>query len=324
MDIDALRYFAAAAKEEHFGRAADVLAISQPALSRSIARLEEYYGVALFERDGRGIRITACGRALARRVERVIAELEDARRELHDLAETRRTRPIALGFYATLGVRTVPDAIRRFRSGDPDAEFRLLQGPGPLLQQRLMSGEIDLCLSSPRFADAAIEWLPLWDEELVALVPDSHRLAGRETADLIELARDPFIALKPGYGLRQTVDDLCREAGFAPEIAFEGEEVATLRGLVGAGFGVALVPKMGPSADVNVASLTIRSPRCFRTFGLAWARGRYLPQATARFRDFLVETLQHRDRRPAADRKKISVPPITRATTAAVSGGSAL
>src|SRR5665213_1567352 len=92
MDIDALRYFAAAAKEEHFGRAADVLAISQPALSRSIARLEEYYGATLFERDGRGIRITRSGRALLRRVERVIAELEDARRELQDLSDERRVK----------------------------------------------------------------------------------------------------------------------------------------------------------------------------------------------------------------------------------------
>jgi DNA-binding transcriptional LysR family regulator len=298
MDIDALRYFAAAAKEEHFGRAADVLAISQPALSRSIARLEEYYGVALFERDGRGIRITRSGRALLRRVERVIAELEDARRELHDLSEERRSRPIALGFYATLGLRTVPDAIRRFREDHPEAEFRLLQGPGPLLQQRLMSGEIDLCLSSPRFAEVAVEWLPLWDEELIALVPDSHRLAGRESVDLIELATDPFIALKPGYGLRQTADDLCREAGFAPHIAFEGEEVATLRGLVGAGFGVALVPRESRAADVNALPLTVRAPRCSRTFGLSWARGRYLPQGTAAFRDMLVDLLQHRERRP--------------------------
>ena len=114
-----------------------------------------------------------------------------------------------------------------------------------------MSGEIDLCLSSPRFAEVAVEWLPLWDEDLVALVPDSHRLAGREEIDLIELATDPFIALKPNYGLRQTADDLCREAGFSPHVAFEGEEVATLRGLVGAGFGVALVPKSGGGSDVH-------------------------------------------------------------------------
>jgi DNA-binding transcriptional LysR family regulator len=296
MDIDALRYFAAAAKEEHFGRAADVLAISQPALSRSIARLEDYYGVALFERDGRGIRITRPGRALLRRVERIIAELEDARRELHDLSEERRTRPIALGFFATLGMHVVPEAIRRFRERLPEAEFRLLQGPSPLLQQRLMSGEIDLCLSSPRFAEVAIEWLPLWDEDLVALVPEGHRLAQRESIELIEIATDPFVALKPTYGLRQTCDDICREAGFAPHIAFEGEEVATLRGLVGAGFGVSLVPKSA-TPDVNAIALPVRTPRCFRTFGLSWARGRYLPQGTSAFRDFLVESLTYRERR---------------------------
>jgi DNA-binding transcriptional LysR family regulator len=293
MDIDALRYFAAAAKEEHFGRAADVLSISQPALSRSIARLEEYYGIALFERDGRGIRITRSGRALLRRVERIIAELEDARREMHDLAEERRSRPIAIGFFATLGTHVIPEAIKGFRDAMPDAEFRLLQGPSPLLQQRLMSGEIDLCISSPRFAEVAIEWLPLWDEELVVLVPASHRLADASSIELLDIAHDPFVALKPNYGLRQTADDLCREAGFSPQIAFEGEEVATLRGLVGAGFGVALVPKTDRSLDTNVVALPVRSPRCFRTFGLSWARGRYLPQRTVAFRDYLVEKLQH-------------------------------
>jgi DNA-binding transcriptional LysR family regulator len=296
MDIDALRYFAAAAKEEHFGRAADVLSISQPALSRSIARLEEYYGIALFERDGRGIRITRSGRALLRRVERIIAELEDARREMHDLAEERRSRPIALGFFATLGVQVIPEVIKRFRETMPDAEFRLLQGPSPLLQQRLMSGEIDLCISAPRFTEVAIEWLPLWDEEQVVLVPSNHRLAGHASIDLIDIAHDPFVALKPSYGLRQTVEDLCREAGFSPQIAFEGEEVATLRGLVGAGFGVSLVPKAPRPSDVNVVSLTVHAPRCFRTFGLSWARGRYLPQRTLAFRDFLVDALQRRER----------------------------
>jgi DNA-binding transcriptional LysR family regulator len=292
MDIDALRYFAAAAKEEHFGRAADVLSISQPALSRSIARLEEYYGIALFERDGRGIRITRSGRALLRRVERIIAELDDARREMQDLAEERRSRPIALGFFATLGTQV----IKRFRDGVPDAEFRLLQGPSPLLQQRLMSGEIDLCLSSPRFPEVAIEWLPLWDEELVVLVPSNHRLAASTSIDLIDIAHDPFVGLKPSYGLRQTVDDLCREAGFSPRIAFEGEEVATLRGLVGAGFGVSIVPKTARPSELNTVAIPVHTPHCHRTFGLSWARGRYLPQRTLAFRDFLVDALQRRER----------------------------
>ncbi len=296
MDIDALRYFAAAAKEEHFGRAADVLSISQPALSRSIARLEEYYGIALFERDGRGIRITRSGRALLRRVERIIAELEDARREMHDLAEERRSRPIALGFFATLGVQVIPEVIKRFRETLPDAEFRLLQGPSPLLQQRLMSGEIDLCISAPRFSEVAIEWLPLWDEELVALMPSNHRLAANASLELIDLAHDPFVALKPGYGLRASVEDLCREAGYTPQIAFEGEEVATLRGLVGAGFGVSLVPKNPRQTDVNTVALPVHAPRCYRRFGLSWARGRYLPQRTLAFRDFVVDALQHRER----------------------------
>lgn len=292
MNIDALRYFAVAAKEEHFGRAAEALAISQPTLSRSIARLEQYFGVALFERDGSRIRITTCGRALLSRVERVIAELADAREELHDISNKRHSRPLSLGFFASLGVRIVPDVIRRFREAHPEAEFRLLEGPGPVLLQRLMSGEIDLCLSSPRFVEPAIEWLPLWDEELMALLPDAHPLASRATVDLIELATEPFIMLKPNFGLRKTVEDLCHKAGFTPQIAFEGEEVATLRGLVGAGLGVALLPKLGQRTSVSATPVTVQTPRCFRTLGLSWVRGRYLPKATTVFRDFIVTVLR--------------------------------
>ncbi|HTJ24840.1 MAG TPA: LysR family transcriptional regulator [Candidatus Limnocylindria bacterium] len=291
MEIDQLRYFAAAAREEHFGRAAESLGISQPALSRCIARLEELYGIPLFERDGRGIRITEAGRTLLTRVDRIFAELEDARRELRDLARERRTRPVALGFLATLGLHVVPDAIRRYREREPDVEFRLLQGPGPLLGQRLVAGEIDLCLSSPRFADAAIEWQPLWEEELVVLVPRGHRLAARTEIDLTEIANEPVVALKPGYGLRQIVDELCRSAGFQPRIAFEGEEVATLRGLVGAGFGVSLVPLSAHLGDDPTVDLHVRAPVCSRTFGLSWLRGRYLPKQTTTFRDFIVTSL---------------------------------
>jgi len=138
--------------------------------------------------------------------------------------------------------------------------------------------------------------LPLWDEELVVLVPSNHRLAANTSIDLIEIAHDPFVALKPGYGLRQSLDDLAREAGFTPEIAFEGEEVATLRGLVGAGFGVSIVPKIARPTDANTVAIPVHAPRCSRTFGLSWARGRYLPQRTLAFRDFLVDALQRRER----------------------------
>jgi DNA-binding transcriptional LysR family regulator len=289
MIADPLLYFAAAAKHEHLGHAAEELRMSQPALSRSVARLEGELGVRLFDRAGRGIRLNAAGRILLRRVNRAFAELEDARRELREGAEKSR-RLVSIGFLATFGARVIPDLIRRFKASNPRIQFRLLQGAYPSLRERLAGGEIDLCLSSPRFADANLDWKPLYSEELRLLVPAAHRLATRPSVDLIEIANEPIVALRKDYGLRLALEELSRQAGFTPEIAYEGEEVTTLRGLVGAGFGVALVPSSSVDHSPDVVSLAIRTPECRRVIGLSWRQGRYLSLTTRLFRDYIINS----------------------------------
>lgn len=288
MIADQLRYFLAAARHEHLGRAAEELGMSQPALSRSILRLEDELGVQLFDRAGRGVRLNASGRLLLRRVERAFAELEDARREITELAD-RAGRTVSIGFLATLGERLIPELIRGFRASAPGVEFRLLQGPHPMLRQKLAEGEIDLCLVSPRIVDAGIEWRPLYEEELRVLVPAGHRLAGRGEIGLSEIAGEPIIALKSTYGLRQSLDRLAGEAGFTPIIAFEAEEIATLQGLVGASFGVTLVPESAVRTDDLSVSLHVTAPACGRTVGLAWRSGRFLPARAIAFRDYVLE-----------------------------------
>jgi len=285
-----LRYFIVAARHEHLGRAAEELGLSQPTLSRSISRLESEYQSKLFDRAGRRMRISPAGRLLLAHAERVVAELDDAHRALKDIKSNAK-QVIALGFLATFAVSLVPDLMRRFKATNPMAQFRLLQGPYPQLQERLVGGEIDLCLSSPRFVDSNFAWRPLFDEELVLIVPRGHPLENRAQIDLSEIAREPIIALKKGFGLRQVLDDVTRQAGFVPDIAFEGEEVATLHGLVGAGFGVALVPKGVTRNSDLVKSVVVREPFCRRTIGLSWRQGRYLPRLTERFREHIIASL---------------------------------
>lgn len=287
---DQLKYFLVAARREHLGHAADELGLSQPALSRSISRLEEEYGVRLFDRGGRRIRLNAAGRTLLGHFERVLAELEDAHRKLQE-SRTEVRNTISIGFLATFGVRLIPDLIRTFKQTEQAAQFRLLQGPYPLLFEQLLAGEMDFCLVSPRFRDSSLDWRPLFEEELVVIVPRSHRLAARDEIDLREVAKEPMVALKHGYGLRQVLEDLTRQAGFVPKIAFEGEEVATLHGLVGAGFGVALSPKGSVSNTELVVSLPVRDPVCRRVIGLSWRHNRYMSAKAARFRDHVIAAL---------------------------------
>lgn len=287
---DQLRYFIAVAKYEHLGRAAEELGLSQPALSRSISRLEEEFDTRLFDRSGRRIQLNSNGKVLLRHVERALAELEDVRKALRDTKDQAR-HVVSIGFLATFGARVIPNLIRRFKVDHPSVQFRLLQGPYPSLRERLVSGEIDLCLVAPRFVDTNLDWKPLFTEELFVLVPRAHRLAAQVSISLSEIANEPVVALKKDYGMRQYVDDLCRQAGFTPDIAYEGEEISTLVGLVGANFGVTLAPAESVKGSDLVRAVRISEPQCFRTIGVAWRRGRYMSDTTARFRDHIINSL---------------------------------
>jgi DNA-binding transcriptional LysR family regulator len=295
MLADKLQYFLAAARHDHIGQAADELNLSQPALSRSIQKLEEELGVQLFDRTGRGVHLNAAGKILLNRVKRASAEFEDAIRELAELSSAKR-KTVSLGYLSTFGIRLIPELVKNFCDTDPDVEFKLLEGPSPFLTDQLLKGEIDLCVSA-QLLDPALMWRPLFDEDLHALLHPGHRLADRETIDLAELAEDNFVALKPGNGLRQTLDDLCRQAGFIPKIKFEGYEVATLRGLVGSGFGVTLAPKRQIAAQTQAISIPIRVPRCYHVIGLSWRKGRWLSPKTISFSEYLLSKIQTKEMR---------------------------
>lgn len=286
MEWQQLTHFRTIARVQHLGRASAELGVSQPALSRTIARLETEFGTPLFDRKGRSIVLNRYGRALLARVERILQELDDAHRELTDLF-SNESGTVALAFLATFGTWLVPDLMRAFRTKHENVNFRLLQGPAPSLLERLLAGDVDLCLISPRSEDPAVEWLPIGEEELFLLVPAGHALAKKRTLRLEEVAEERFISLKPGYGLRRVTDELCSRAGFKPNIAFEGEEVATLWGLVGAGLGIAIGPRPAVSAAGAPVALRVSEPKCSRTIGLTWAKKRYITSASRTFLEFI-------------------------------------
>jgi DNA-binding transcriptional LysR family regulator len=131
----------------------------------------------------------------------------------------------------------------------------------------------------------------LFNEELYALIPTGHRFASRKNIELIELANEPFVALREGHGLRQVLEDLCRDAGFKPNVILEGYEVGSLRGLVASGFGVTLAPKRQVFAPMYI-DVPISSPRCYRTVGLSWRKERWLSSKALAFKDYVARELE--------------------------------
>jgi DNA-binding transcriptional LysR family regulator len=246
--------------------------------------LAETVGAPLTATSGRGIRLTRVGELLAESAERSLSSVEAGTRRVLEEIEPASGH-VVLGFLHLLGRSLVPGLLREYRAAHPLVRFTLVQGSRREMVDRLTAGELDLALIAPiPVDDPALDVIVLSEQEIFLSVPESHRLAGRRTARVEELAGEQFIMLEPGYGLRQITDDLCAAAGFEPKIAFEGQESDTVRGLVAAGLGVAVLPRFEPSAPTGVVEVRL-VPRAARTIGLAWRAREQLTPAVALFRD---------------------------------------
>ncbi|MFI8184937.1 LysR family transcriptional regulator [Actinacidiphila glaucinigra] len=281
-----LAQFAAVARHEHVTRAARELGVPQSTLSRAMVRLELDLGVTLFARQGRTVSLTPAGHGFLASVERALGEVERSAESVRADADPQSGR-VAFGFLHTLGPETVPALLRAFRADHPRIRFQLVQNYGEAMLAGLRAGELDLCLTSP-VPDAPDLVVRRLDEQRLRLVvPADHRLASRRRVRLAEASGELFVSLEAGYGLRRITDALCAEAGFTPRVAFEGEEAETLRGLVAAGLGVALLPPpLVPRP--GVVELTVTAPRAAREIGVAWLGGHADTAPVAAFKKFLL------------------------------------
>jgi DNA-binding transcriptional LysR family regulator len=283
-DWHLLECFRVAGRLQHVTRAAEQLGTSQPALSRSLARLQSDLGVQLFQRAGRSIRLTRSGELFLSRVERALGEIDNGRRELADLKAADRGS-VALGFLRTLAAKYVPELVRRFGARHPGVRFSFAQNNSTAIEAQLERGELDLIFVAVPPGRSGFDWARVADQELVLIVPRSHRLARRRQVRLHEVAKEPFVSFKQGRAIRRMTDELCEAAGFSPAVSFEGDDSSSVAGFVAAGFGVAIVPpEAGKYADV--VNLRIAEPVARRAIGIAWVKGRYLPASAQLFRDF--------------------------------------
>jgi DNA-binding transcriptional LysR family regulator len=279
-----LALLAALRETGNITRAAELLGVPQPTVSRRLAAMGEALGAPLTAPVGRGIRLTRAGELLAESAERAMAAVEGgARRALEEIEPA--SGHVVLGFLHLLGRSLVPELLRDYRAAHPQVRFTLVQGSRRDMIDRLSSGELDLALISPVATDdPTLDAVVLGTQEILLSVPLEHRLAGRKSARITELAEERFIQLEHGYGLRQITDSLCAAAGFSPKIAFEGQESDTVRGLVAAGLGVALLPRFEPGSPAGVVEVPL-IPKVTRAIGLTWRRDDPLTPAVASFLD---------------------------------------
>jgi DNA-binding transcriptional LysR family regulator len=283
MDLPQLEYFRVLGHVQHVTRAAEQLGIAQPTLSRAIARLEDELGVPLFHRVGRSVGLSRYGSAFLDTVDHMLEELRAGQARLTAM-NSADGGTIALGVLRSLAPQFVPELTSRFLEANPDVRFIFTDDSRERLIDALNTGKIALCVTV-RIDDSGVEWRPIAKQELVAIVPRDHRLAARGHIALAELRDERLVTFKDGYPMRKQIETVLRAAGIAPRIVAESDESASVRGLVAAGLGVAIVPRSGPTTEV--ATLTIDDEGAWRAIGIAWIPGRYLSAAEAAFRAFV-------------------------------------
>ncbi|CAL9654907.1 LysR family transcriptional regulator [Streptomyces sp. enrichment culture] len=288
MDLRQLRYFQTVARHEHMSRAAEELHVAQPALSRTIARLEADLGTALFDRKGRRIRLNRYGEMFLRHVDRALSELDDARRALRDARDTGLGR-VSIACETLL---TITPVLGGFREAWPHADVRLYQSNAREMSRQLQAGKVDFCVASQPLAGTGLEAVELAREEVLLAVPRGHRLDGRDSVTIREIAGEPFVTTRPGHWQRALLDRLFAAEGLVPPLSCEADEPAAIQDLISVGLGIGLIPAVsrqaGTDTHVPVAWVHLDAPECHRVLTLVHSRDAYLSEAALRFREFVT------------------------------------
>ncbi len=280
----------AIAEHGSFGRAARALGYTQSAISQQVAALERAVGEKLIERPGgpRPVSLTEAGQLLLRHAEAIVARMKAAQADLIAYSEGA-AGPLRIGTYQSVSARLLPALVRRFKEAFPKVEIQLSESAiDDELEARLERGEVDLSFVMLPMNEAPLEAAQLIVDPYVLLVPVDSPLAGRsKRPSLREIAKEPLIGYRQCRSMA-AVETAIRRAGAEPRIVFRSDDNGTVQGLVGAGIGVALVPRLTlqPTDGVEVIDLADLLPP--RLVGIAWHRDRYRTPAARAF----VETAQ--------------------------------
>jgi LysR family cyn operon transcriptional activator len=287
MNIRHLRGFAAIVELGGFTPAAAKMHLSQPALSRQVRGLEADLGVRLFERVGRRARLTQEGHDLLRRFRRILAEADSLEERARSL-KSGQAGMLKLGATPPVMETLAAKFFVRYLRRHPGIEVELVEEGGARMPQLLEMGEVQLaCMPA---VDTRFDGRLLAPTHLVGVLPESHRLARYSTIDITDLADEPLLVPREGFGSRAWFDAACEVAHIAPKLVLQSGVAQTIIALAGTGYGIAIVPSSArfPVKSVRVRPLVHRGESIGRWGMVAWLPSRFLPPYAQQFVDELV------------------------------------
>jgi len=272
LTLKQLRYFEALAKHGHFGRAADVCAISQPALSMQIKELEEQLGTDLFERGARQVRLTNFGEAFAVRVRNILRSVD----ELGDLARASHNQPVGrlrIGVIPTVAPYLLPTIIGNLTSLYDGLDIHVRETLTSKLVEELAEGRLDTAIVALPVSEPTLTEVSLFAENFVLVRPSEDE--GKPVPNREALREMRLLLLEEGHCFRDQALSFCNIQSALPRELMDGSSLSTLVQMVSAGIGVTLIPEMAVAVETRSASVSavrFQSPQPSRTIGMIWRK----------------------------------------------------
>jgi DNA-binding transcriptional LysR family regulator len=291
-----LRAFVAVVDLEGFHRAAEALNLSQPALSRRIQKLEAAVGAALLERTTRRVALTNVGREFLPLVRRMLDEFDSS---LFAMREVGRQRGglISLACVPTAAFYFLPSVIAPFNEQYPKIRFRILDLSANEGLESVARGEVEFGINLLGTSDPELTFEPLIEDPFVLACRRDHPLAKRDSLMWSDLEGQPLVAVSRTSGNRILLDAALVRAGVRLSWSYEVTHLSTSLGLVEAGLGISVLPKLAtPQGDHPIiVTRPIGSPEVARTIGVVRRRGGSLAPAAERFLEMLLGTWRSAD-----------------------------
>jgi DNA-binding transcriptional LysR family regulator len=286
-----LRAFLAVIETGGFNKAAEALNLSQPALSRRIKSLEQALGSPLLERTTRRVAPTAVGRQLQPMLMRMIDELETS---VLTMSETgnRQSGQVTIACVPTAAFYFLPQVIRRFNRQHPLIRFRIHDLSAGEGLESVARGETEFGINMLGSSESDLRFTPLMKDPFVLACRRDHPLARRRSLKWTELTGYPLIGVSRHSGNRTILDNALATNKIELNWFYEVNHLSTSLGLVEAGLGISVLPRLAtPQAKHPlIATIPIREPVVTRTIGIVERRSSRLSPAATRFRDMLVES----------------------------------
>lgn len=310
MNFEQLQSFVTVAQTAHFTRAAEQLHLAQPTLSRQIASLEAELGSILFHRARGNITLTAAGETLLPVASRMLADAQQLRIQMQELAGLQRGR-VRLGAPPSMCISVVAEAVGPYHHAYPGVEMYLREAGSHHLLKELVGGTLDLALVVASDHDpASLESLvhtPVLVEELVVIASDTAHFANAsDQLTLHQLAELPQIVFSESYDLRATTMEAYQRHGLTPNVVLEGAEMDAVLRFVEYGLGVAVVPATVLLDRPRLLSRRLTEPSLTRTISLAHRKDVSLSRAAQAMHELIIVTVQDIAERSPAIRAQMS------------------